>query len=113
MWLLCPSTPQACSTRSAKPSSPGRPTWYITSSLRSSTMALRTRPAMSATASSHETRSNFPDPRSPTRRNGWRIRSGSLTWLIVAGPLAQLRPREPGWAGLPSNFLIERSSWST
>ena len=67
MWLLCPSTPQACSTRSTKPSSPGRPTWYITSSLRSSTMAWRIRPAMSATASSQETRSNWPEPRSPTR----------------------------------------------
>jgi hypothetical protein len=68
---------------------------------------------MSSSASSHDTRSNFPEPRSPTLLSGYRIRSGSWIWLIVAGPLAQLRPREPGWAGLPSNFLIDRSSWST
>ncbi len=96
MWLLWPSTPQAWSTRSAKPSSPGRPTWYITSSRRSSTIALRIRPPMSASASSQETSSNLPEPRSPTRRRGCRIRSGSWTWLIVAGPLAQLRPRRAG-----------------
>ena len=40
----------------------------------------------------------------PDRRSGYRIRSGSVTWLIVAGPLAQLRPREPGCSGLPSNL---------
>jgi hypothetical protein len=28
----------------------------------------------------------------------------SFTWLIVAGPLAQVRPRLPGCTGLPSNF---------
>ena len=32
------------------------------------------------------------------------MRSGSVTWLSVAGPLAQLRPREPGCSGLPSNL---------
>jgi hypothetical protein len=41
------------------------------------------------------------------------MRSGSSTWLSVAGPFAQLRPREPGCAGLPSNFFTDRSSWST
>src|SRR6266568_2559326 len=37
----------------------------------------------------------FPlaSPRFPTRFKGNKIRSGSLTWLMVAGPLAQLRPR--------------------
>src|SRR4029453_11913120 len=34
------------------------------------------------------------------------MRSGSVTWLSVAGPLAQFRPRLPGCAGLPSNFWI-------
>src|SRR5713101_4579559 len=34
------------------------------------------------------------------------MRSGSSIWLSVAGPFAQLRPRLPGWAGLPSNFWI-------
>src|SRR5699024_4514943 len=52
-------------------------------------------------------------PRSPLRRRGYRIRSGSFSWLIVAGPLAQLRPRDPGWAGLPSSFLTDRSNLST
>src|SRR5512145_1613315 len=41
------------------------------------------------------------------------MRSGSVIWLIVAGPFAQLRPRDPGWAGLPSTFLMDRSSLST
>ena len=40
---LCPSTPQLASTRSVKPSSPGRPTWYITSLGRPSVMAARMR----------------------------------------------------------------------
>ena len=31
-----------------------------------------------------------------------------MTWLSVAGPLAQLRPREPGCSGLPSNFRTSR-----
>ena len=36
---LWPSTPQAASTRSVNPSSPGRPTWYMISLLRPSTIA--------------------------------------------------------------------------
>ena len=68
---------------------------------------------MSSSASSHETCSHSPAPRAPVRRSGYRIRSGSSIWLIVAGPLAQLRPREPGWAGLPSTLRIDRSDLST
>ncbi len=41
------------------------------------------------------------------------MRSGSLTWLIVAGPLAQSRPRLAGWRGLPSNLRIVCVSLST
>ena len=41
------------------------------------------------------------------------MRSVSLTWLIVAGPFAQVRPREPGCTGLPSNFVIELVALST
>src|ERR1051325_2192979 len=41
------------------------------------------------------------------------MRSGSSTWFSVAGPLAQLRPREPGCAGLPSNFAMRPLSLST
>ena len=32
-------------------------------------------------------------------------RSGSCIWLRVAGPFAQLRPRDPGCSGLPSQLL--------
>ena len=67
---LCPSTPQASRNRSAKPSSPGRPTWYITSLRRSSTMADRIRAAMSSSASSQLTRSHWPLPRGPACRSG-------------------------------------------
>ena len=38
----------------------------------------------------------------PLRRNGKRIRSGSSSWLGVTTPLAQVRPRLPGWTGFPS-----------
>ncbi len=67
---LFPSTPQASSTRSIKPSSPWRPTWYITSLRRSSWIALRIRPAMVSIASSQETRSNWALPRGPVRLSG-------------------------------------------
>ncbi len=96
VWLLWPSTPQALRVRSMKPSSPGRPTWYMISSWRPSWMAVRMRPPMSSSASVQLTRSHSPEPRRPRRRRGWRIRSGSYIWLMVAGPLAQFRPREPG-----------------
>jgi hypothetical protein len=106
VWLLWPSMPQAVSTRMMKWSSPGRPTWYITSSLRSSSIAARMRPPMSWRASSQVHGSNWPEPRGPVRLSGVKMRSVSLTWLIVAGPLAQVRPREPGCTGLPSNFSV-------
>ncbi len=32
---------------------------------------------------------------------------------MVAGPLAQLRPRDPGCAGLPSTLVTVRSSLAT
>ena len=67
----------------------------------------------SSRACSQEMRSQRPSPRSPTRFIGYRIRSGSSTWLMVAGPLAQLRPRLAGWTGLPSNFEIRPVSLST
>src|SRR5690348_6611487 len=41
------------------------------------------------------------------------MRSGSWIWLSVAGPLAQLRPREPGWYGFPSSLRISLVSLST
>ena len=41
------------------------------------------------------------------------MRSGSLIWLSVAGPLAQFRPRLPGCTGLPSNLLISSVVLST
>jgi hypothetical protein len=78
----------------------------MTSFGRPSTSAVRMRPAMSSRASSHVTRSHCPPPRGPTRRCGYRMRSGSFTWFRVAGPLAQFRPRLPGCTGLPSNFWI-------
>jgi hypothetical protein len=40
------------------------------------------------------------------------MRSGSWIWLIVAGPLAQLRPREAGCSGLPSNLRTRNVSLS-
>ena len=110
---LWPSTPHAASVRSVKPSSPGRPTWYMTSRCRSSSMAARIRPAMSSSASSHPTGAHFPSPRSPARFSGVRIRSGSVSWVTVAGPFAQLRPRDPGCSGLPSNLRTSRVSRST
>ena len=73
---------------------------------RPSTSACRIRALRSSSTSSQLTRSHCPPPRGPTRRNGYRIRSGSFTWLSVAGPFAQLRPRLPGCTGLPSNFRI-------
>ena len=73
---LWPSTPHAFRTRSTYPSSPGRPTWYMISLCRSSTIACRIRPAMSVSASSQVTCSHSPEPRAPVRRSGWRIRSG-------------------------------------
>ena len=60
-----------------KLSSPGRPTWYITSSPRPSRMAVPMRPPISASAWSHEMRSHWPSPRRPARLSGYRIRSGS------------------------------------
>lgn len=39
MWELWPSTPQAARILSVNPSSPGRPTWYMTSFGRSSVSA--------------------------------------------------------------------------
>ena len=67
---LWPSTPHAASSRSVNPSSPGRPTWYMTSRWRPSSIALRIRVEMSLSASSHETRTHFPSPRSPARLSG-------------------------------------------
>ena len=80
---------------------------------RPSTSARRMRPAIASSASSQLIRSHWPSPRRPARRSGYSTRSGSVTWLIVAGPLAQLRPREPGCSGLPSNLRTCRVSRST
>jgi len=80
---------------------------------RPSIRALRIRPPMSSSTASHVTRSHWPSPRAPTRRSGYRMRSGSVTWLSVAGPLAQLRPRLPGCTGLPSNLWTFRVWAST
>ena len=74
---LCASSPQACSTRSMKLSSPGRPTWYITSWPRPSRIAVPMRPPTSASAWSQVIRSQPPSPRRPARFSGYRIRSGS------------------------------------
>ena len=41
------------------------------------------------------------------------MRSGSCTWFSVAGPFAQLRPREPGWWGLPSSLAMHWACLST
>ena len=71
---------------------------------RFSVMAARIRAASASSASSQLIRSQPPLPRGPDRRSGYRMRSGSVTWLSVAGPFAQLRPREPGCSGFPSNL---------
>ena len=110
---LCPSTPQLASTRSVYPSSPGRPRCTMISFCRRSVSAARIRAASASSASSQLIRSHRPPPRGPDRFIGYRIRSGSVTWLIVAGPLAQLRPREPGCSGLPSNLRTWPVSRST
>ena len=110
---LWPSTPQAASIRSVKPSSPGRPTWYMICRRRPSSIAFRMRPAISSSASSHVVRSHFPSPRAPARLSGWRIRSGSVSCVTVAGPLAQFLPREPGCSGFPSNLRTSSVSRST
>ena len=104
VWELWPSTPQLASTRSVYPSSPGRPMCTMISLRRFCVIAARIRAASASSASSQLTRSHRPLPRGPDLFIGYRIRSGSVTWLIVAGPLAQLRPREPGCSGLPSNL---------
>ena len=59
--------------------------------------------AISFNASSHETCAQRPSPRLPTRFRGKNpIRIVDL--VMVAGPLAQLRPRDAGCCGLPSNL---------
>ena len=68
---------------------------------------------MSSRAASQLTSTNWPDPRGPERLSGVRIRSGSFTWLIVAGPFAHVRPRLPGWTGFPSNLAMRPSSLPT
>ena len=60
MCELCPSTPQLASTRSVKPSSPGRPRWIMISFWRSSVIAARIRAASASSASSQLTRSQPP-----------------------------------------------------
>ena len=80
---------------------------------RPCTSAARIRAASTSRASSQLTRSHPPPPRGPDRFIGYRIRSGSVTWLSVAGPLAQLRPREPGCSGFPSNLRTCPVSRST
>ena len=110
---LCPSTPQLATTRSVNPSSPGRPMCTMISFCRDSSSAALMRAASASRTSSQLTRSQPPLPRGPDRRSGYRMRSGSVTWLIVAGPLAQLRPRDPGCSGLPSNLRTRPVSRST
>ena len=110
---LCPSTPQLASTRSVNPSSPGRPMCTMISFCRDSSSAARMRPASASSASSQLIRAHLPSPRRPARFIGYSTRSGSVTWLIVAGPLAQFRPREPGCSGLPSNLRTCPVSRST
>jgi hypothetical protein len=85
----------------------------MTSSLRFSTIARRMRPPMLSSAASQLTSTNSPDPRFPVRFRGFRIRSVSLTWLMVAGPFAHVRPRDPGCTGLPSNFVMRPVPLST
>ena len=53
-----------------KLSSPGRPTWYMTSLPRPSRMAVPMRPPISASASSHVMRCHSPPPRRPARFSG-------------------------------------------
>src|SRR5579875_3431949 len=64
---LCPSTPQLASTRSVKPSSPGRPRCTMISFCRCSLMAARMREARASSASSQLTRSHSPLPRALER----------------------------------------------
>ena len=113
MCELWPSDPHVSRNLSAKPSSPGRPTKYMTSLGRSALNASCICSANVSSTWSQLQRSHSPDPRGPLRRCGYRIRSGSLIWLIVAGPFAQLRPRLPGWCGLPSSLRISNVSRST
>ena len=67
-------------------------------------MAFLMRSAKVSSTSSQETRSHSPPPRSPFRLSGKSTLSGSVIWLMVAGPLAQFLPRLPGWYGFPSNL---------
>ena len=90
---LWPSTPHAASVRSVKPSSPGRPTWYMTSPCRSSSMAARMRAAMSSSASSQPTRSHFPSPALADALEGMedpvgvgKLRDGGRPFRTVASP---------------------------
>ena len=53
-----------------KLSSPGRPTWYMTSSPRPSRIAVPMRPPISDSAWSQGMRSHRPSPRRPARFNG-------------------------------------------
>ena len=108
VWLLCPSTPQACRKRSAKPSSPGRPTWYITSSRRPSTIAVPDPPGdvverlVPATPAPTRRRRGLP-----MRRSGCRMRSGSLTWLIGRRSLRAVAPARAG-VGRVALDLLDR-----
>jgi len=66
-----------------------------TASLSWSRRIARSRAAVSARASSHDTRSQ---PRA-VRRTGARRRSGSSSTSRIAGPLGQMCPREKGSSG--------------
>ena len=110
---LWPSTPHALRTRFVYPSCPGLPTWYTTLSRAPVSNDARIFAAISSRTSSHDTLSQPPSPLFPTLFNGYRIRSVSFIWLIVAGPLAQFLPRLPGWLGLPSNRETSPVSLST
>src|SRR5215469_12971433 len=71
-------------------------------------MRLR-RSAISSSASSHEMRSNSPAPFGPTRRIGWRRRSGDCVYAMKSSSLLHRTPRVKGCAGSPCSFTARPS----
>ena len=63
--------------------------------------------AMVSMASSQVMRSHLPEPRSPTRFMGYRMRFSTSSWISRCDiPVAQIAPRDFGLSGSPSIFRI-------
>jgi len=109
--LSVDSTPHAWSMRSTKWSSPGRP--IVVHDLLVATLEDR-----APDASADVVERGLPAHILELARAAFALplqgfQDPLRIWLIVAGPFAHVRPREPGCTGLPSNFVMRCVSLST